>query len=61
MAKKAKPDIVDLLKKYGIPFKIVKIKFDPEIEKAVHDYVMEIEEAHRRASKSKLRFKAAAV
>ncbi len=55
-AKKAKPDIIELLEKSGIPFKIVTIKMDPKIEKAVRDYVMKIEEAHKRAANSKLHF-----
>jgi len=59
MVKKDKSDIIELLKKSGIPFKIVKIKFDPEIERQVKNYVMRIEEAHRRAAESRLRFKAA--
>lgn len=46
-----------MLEKSGIPFKIVKIKIDPKIEKDVHDYVMGIEEAHKRAANSKLVFK----
>lgn len=50
-------DIEDLLKKNGIPHKKVKIKMNPKLVKAVRDYIMEIEEAHRRAGKSKLFFK----
>lgn len=61
MANKNKQDILELLKKSGIPFKIVRIKFDPEIEREVRDYVMRIEEAHHLAAKSTLRFKVAAV
>ena len=49
-------DIMNELKKRGIPFKIVKIKTDPKIEKAVRDYVMKIEEAHKKAANSKLHF-----
>ena len=49
-------DLIEELKKAGIPFKIVKIEWDPELEKAVRDYVMKIEEAHKKAAESKLRF-----
>jgi len=61
MAKRVKPDILELLKKSGIPFKIVKIKFDPEIEREVMNYVLKIEKAYRRAAKSTLRFKVALI
>jgi len=43
----------------GMPFRVVEIEFDPEIDKAVTDYVMGIEEAHHQAAKSKLHFGAA--
>lgn len=46
------------MKKAGIPCKIIKIKFDPKIEKEVRDYLMKIEEAHKKAAKSKLIFDA---
>ena len=59
MAKKTTKDLLELLRKSGLPFKVVKIKIDPEIEREVNKYVQSIEEAHRRAAKSKLRFKAA--
>lgn len=56
MNKKTKPDILSLLKKSGTPFKIVTIKRDLKTEKEVCDYVMKIEEAHKKAANSKLRF-----
>jgi len=59
MEKKAKPDIIETLEKAGITYKIIRIQLDPKIRKAVYDYVQNIEEAHRRAAKSKLRFKTA--
>lgn len=55
--KKALCGIISELKKAGIPFEIVTIKTDPKTEKEVRDYVMGIEEAHKRAAKSKLIFK----
>lgn len=44
------------LRKAGIPFRKVTIEIDPSITNAVHDYIMKIEEAHKRAAESKLRF-----
>lgn len=41
-----------------LPFRIVKIRIDPKITKEVNEYVQRIEEAHKRASKSTLHFKA---
>ena len=49
-------DIIGMLKKAGIPFKIIEVKGNPKVEKEVHDYIMGIERAHKRAAKSKLRF-----
>lgn len=55
-----KMDIIEELKKRGIPFKIEKIEPNPKIEKAVRKYVMKIEEGHKRAANSKLFFKSEA-
>ncbi len=59
MTKEVKSGILGMFKKSGIPFQIVKIRIDPKIQKQVRDYVLNIEEAHRRAAKSKLCFDAA--
>ena len=40
----------------GLPFRIVRVEPNPEIEKAVNKYIKDIEEAHRRAAHSKLHF-----
>jgi hypothetical protein len=47
----------ELLEKRGILFEIISVDVDPKIEREVNDYVMGIEEAHRRAASSKLKFR----
>lgn len=58
--------MIEGLKAAGIPVTEIKVVLTPEqekrqrqIEKDVHDYIMKIEEAHKKAAKSKLRFGAA--
>jgi len=56
LAKTVKSDIVELLKKKGVP---VVVKLDPEIQRQVWEFVRKIEKAHLRAGESKLFFNAA--
>lgn len=56
--------MIEELKKAGLPATIVRVKLTSEqqkreeqIERDVRKYVMEIEEAHKRAANSTLRFK----
>lgn len=44
------------LKEAGFKVTPVTIIFDPKVEKEVSDYVMRIEEAHKKAANSKLHF-----
>ncbi len=49
-------NLIKELRKRGMSFGIVEIKIDPKIKRAVRKYVLGIEEAHKKAAKSKLRF-----
>lgn len=49
--------IINAFKKAGIECMRIRIKINPQREKDVSDYVMGIEEAHRKAAKSKLIYK----
>ena len=55
MAKNFGRDIIEELKRLGVPFTIVRIKL--RHEKAARKHVLEIEDAHKKAAKSTLRFK----
>jgi hypothetical protein len=47
------------LDKAGIPYQIIEVKITPELKRMERDvckFVMEIEKAHKKAAKSKLRF-----
>lgn len=55
--------LIKALEERGIPVTIVKVKLTPkqqrrqkQIKKDVREYVMKIEEAHKRAANSKLHF-----
>lgn len=45
------------LRRGGIPFKIAQIQINPRLEAVINEYVMGIEEAHKKAAKSKLFFR----
>jgi hypothetical protein len=50
---------LEYCKEHGIPYEIIHIEETErsrQIEKDVHDYVMEIEEAHKKAAHSKITF-----
>ena len=48
--------IAEAIMESGLPFRVVKIEPNPEIEKAVSKYIKDIDEAHNRAAHSKLHF-----
>ncbi|KKQ26885.1 MAG: hypothetical protein US48_C0045G0002 [Candidatus Levybacteria bacterium GW2011_GWA2_37_36] len=49
------------LEKAGIKCTSITIKFDPQIERDVNKFVMEIEDAHKKAAKSKIVFRSSLI
>jgi len=49
--------MMKLCEEKGWPVRIYKIPANKELEDAVNEYVMKIEEGHKKAANSKLRFR----